>query len=231
DQTMKLLDDHLFKPSQLSKAQQMQITEHFKRELFPILPQKEQFHYHLNFRLLKDGNLSLPNAMALPSGEIILTDKFVQLCADTDELDAILLHEVGHIVHRDSLTTLIEGTFISVSVMIALGDLSGFADMGVGLGSLLLNMHYSRDHEARADKLAFDHMVRHSMDPLAFASIMGKMERYMQKALGEEKPLDANEYISTHPQTKGRIEMAKRYSECFKNNDISEKCLSISKKP
>lgn len=230
-QTMKVLDKHLFKRSDLPIQRQIEITEHFQNKVLPLLPEKENFNYHLNFRLLADRNTSLPNAMALPSGEIIVTDKFVELCQNYEELDSILLHEVGHVIHRDSLTMLVEGTFVSVSVMIALGDLNGFAEMGVGLGSLLLNMHYSRDHEQRADLFAYEEMLKNHQDPIAFAAIMNKMELYMQKTLGKETPLDPNEYISTHPQTKERIALAKHYSECFKNSLTLEKCRSTSKNP
>lgn len=212
-QTMEILDKHLFKESQIPKKKQMQIIEHFEKELLPYLPEQQYFTYHINFRLFQDGNLSLPNAMALPSGEIILTDKFVELCDNYEELDVIILHEVGHIIHRDSLTMLVEGTFISASVMVALGDLNGFADMGVGLGSMLLNMQYSREHETKADQFAFKQMLLHKKDPAAFATIMHKMEQYMKTHLHQDTPFDTNEYISTHPQTTERIERAKHFSD------------------
>lgn len=231
DQTMEVLDKYLFKPSKISKSKQKEIEEHFTNTLLPILPEKENFSYHLNFRLLEDRNMSLPNAMALPSGEIVLTDKFVELCETNDELDSILLHEVGHVVHRDSMKAMIEGTFISVVVMVALGDLNGFADMGVGLGSMLVNMHYSRDHESHADHFAFNEMVQNNIDPIAFATIMQKMQDYIEKELHEDQEGSLNEYFSTHPLTKQRIEEAKLYSECFRNSTIPSKCLDISKNP
>ncbi|WP_304545730.1 M48 family metallopeptidase [Sulfurimonas microaerophilic] len=216
EHTMDALDKYLFKPSKISLAQQEDIRKHFQTDLLPNLPEKEHFNYHLNFRLLQDGNLSIPNAMALPSGEIILTDKFVELCSSDEELDSIIYHEVGHIVHRDSLKMLIEGTFISVSVMVALGDLNGFADMGVGLGSMLLNLQYSREHESDADRFAFDLMLKNRIDPIAFATIMKRMNCYLTKRMQSLKEEHFSEYISTHPQTKERIETAKRYSDCFK---------------
>ncbi|QOP42069.1 M48 family metallopeptidase [Sulfurimonas marina] len=214
--TMDALDKYLFKPSKLSLAQQKDIRKRFRDKLLPNLPEKEHFNYHLNFRLLQDRNLSLPNAMALPSGEIILTDKFVELCSSDEELDSIIYHEVGHIVHRDSLKMLIEGTFISVSVMVALGDLNGFADMGVGLGSMLVNLQYSREHESDADRFAFDLMLKNHMDPIAFATIMKRMNCYLTSRMKDTKEDQLSQYISTHPQTKERIEIAKRYSDCYK---------------
>ncbi|WP_428738816.1 M48 family metallopeptidase [Sulfurimonas sp.] len=233
EQSMKILDKLLFKPSKIPLDKQVHIAQHFRKTLLPLLPDKDQYHYHLNFRLLKDGNLSLPNAMALPSGEIVLTDKFVELCENDTEIDAILLHEVGHVIHRDSLQMLVEGTFISVSVMIALGDTSGMADMGAGLGSMLVNLQYSREHETSADNFAFQTMLENNIDPIAFATIMDKMQVYMKENMEQNSTSESavEEYMSTHPLTQQRIETAKNYSECFRNSSMVSKCFDTSKNP
>ena len=54
------------------------------------------------------GEVEIPNALAFPSGDIVLTDKFVQLSKNQDEIDSVLLHEMGHVVHRHGLEMLIE---------------------------------------------------------------------------------------------------------------------------
>ena len=61
-------------------------------------------------------------------------------------MDSIILHEMGHIVHRHTLQTLIESTFISVVVMAVVGDVSVFGDIGIGLGSLVVSSNYSKHH-------------------------------------------------------------------------------------
>ena len=230
-QSMKLLDKVLFKPSKIPLEKQVRIAQHFRKELLPLLPDKDQYLYHLNFRLFKQGNLSLPNAMALPSGKIVLTDKFVELCTSNEEIDAIVLHEVGHIVHRDSLTMLVEGTFISAGIMVIIGDTSGLADIGAGLGSMMLNLQYSREHETNADNFAFKTMLENNRDPIAFATIMDKMEIYMKKNIDQNSSSKSviDKYISTHPLTQQRIQSAKSYSECFKNSSIPSKCFDTSK--
>ena len=106
------------------------------------------------------------------------------------------------------------------------GDVSAVADLGVGLGSLLITTSYLREFESEADQYAFDHMLHANMDPIAFASIMDRLSS--NQLSGENKPDNESEYkeskdtptildyLASHPRTIDRIEQAKRYSECFK---------------
>ena len=104
------------------------------------------------------------------------------------------------------------------------GDSNGMADMGVGLGSLLATSSFSRDHESEADMYAFKKMLIAKMDPAAFSTIMERMTEYIKKE--RQSPLEKNhtkksqknifDYLSSHPKTEQRIEVANHYSDCFK---------------
>ena len=215
--TLKFLDKYMFDETNLTKARQTQIRTHFQETLAPLNKSKK-IVYKLHFRQWED----IPNALALPSGDIILTDKFIELSDNQDQIDAVLLHEMGHVVHRHSLEMLIESTFISVTVMFIAGDVNSIADMGVGLGSILVSNSYSRGHESEADSYAFKKMLQLGIDPIAFTDIMDKMSRYLKdqnmtgkrKKGGKEDELHV--YLSTHPETQLRMQRAKQYSECFK---------------
>lgn len=228
--TLEFLDKYMFKESKLSTKKMKEIRRHFKTNIIPLNVEDKEVEYTLHFR--KWDNI--PNALALPSGDIVLTDKFVELCKTQEEMDSVLLHEMGHVVHRHSLEMVIEGTFVSVAVMLMVGDNSGMADMGVGLGSLLVSSAYSRGHESEADMYAFKHMLTANIDPMAFSNIMNRMTAYMEtnpndskhkkdvndKKIKESKDSksknDILDYLSSHPSTKTRIEIASQYSECFK---------------
>jgi len=219
--TLDFFDKYIFDKSQISAEQMQKIRMHFHSQVAPLGASHDEIKYTLHFRLWKDANLSIPNAFALPSGDIILTDRFVQLCETQEEMDAVLLHEMGHIVHRHTLETVIESTFITVTVMMIAGDSNGLADMGVGLGSLLVSSSYSRGHEAEADRYAFEQMLLAKMDPIAFSNIMNRMSSYIQvpsvskREQEKESQGDVLDYISSHPSTKQRVEIARQYSECF----------------
>lgn len=223
--TFEFLDTYMFEETKLPLKKREEIRQHFKTKLLPLTESDDPIAYKIHFRLWGDANLSIPNALALPSGDIILTDKFVQLCQTQDEIDAVLLHEMGHVIHRHSLEMLIESTFVTVAVMMITGggDSGGLADMGIGLGSLMLSSSYSRGHEGQADLYAFKQMLTAGIDPIAFSNIMDRMDKYIQendrfnKDKKEDKPEDnILDYISSHPSTQERVDIAKAYSECFK---------------
>lgn len=215
--TLKFLDEYIFDETNLTKDRQIQIRKHFQQTL-ASLNKSKKIVYKLHFRRWEN----IPNALALPSGDIILTDKFVELCENQDQIDAVLLHEMGHVVYRHGLEMLIESTFISVAAMFIVGDVNGVADMGVGLGSLLVSSSYSRKHETQADTYAFKKMLQVGIDPIAFTDIMGKMSRYLEdknitkKSQKSGKEDELSVYLSTHPETEQRMMRANQYSECFK---------------
>jgi len=224
--TLEFLDKYMFEESELDAQQQEQIRNHFFSNLVP-LEDDTDITYTLHFRDWNDGGTSIPNAFALPSGDIILTDKFVELSKVQQEMDSVLLHEMGHVAHRHSLQRVIQATFVTAAVMIIAGDTSGIADMGLGLGSLLVSSNYSRGHESEADEYAFKKMLVAKIDPNHFATIMARMTDYMKVEMGHEDEQEqakeqADEegklldYLSTHPSTEQRIIQAQRYSDCFK---------------
>ncbi|CAA6813138.1 MAG: Unknown protein [uncultured Sulfurovum sp.] len=218
--TMDFLDSYLFEESNLSIEEQEKISKHFKNKLAKLSVEDEsKIEYSIHFRSWKMGEQEIPNALALPSGDLVLTDKFIQLSENQDEIDAVLLHEMGHVVHRHSLEMLIEGTFITVAVMLMTGDGSGLGDMGIGLGSALINSAYSRGHESEADKYAFEKMLQVGIDPKSFSNIMNRMTTYMTEEDNSTKNKeddDILDYFSSHPSTQERVDLANRYSECFK---------------
>jgi len=113
------------------------------------------------------------------------------------------------------------------------GDANAIADLGIGLGSVLVSSNYSRSFETDADKFAFDKMLKIGIDPIAFANIMRRITEYSESSFGNKKK-DSNEqtdympptkdgaeekvsdYLSTHPTTEDRARIAERYSKCFK---------------
>lgn len=230
--TFELLDDYLFDESAVSTERQEAIKKHFQSKVIPLADPNSDISYKLHFRLWSDGNRSIPNALALPSGDIILTDKFVELSRNQEEIDAVLLHEMGHVVHRHTLEMVIEGTFVGVAVMMIIGDSNGLADMGIGLGSMLVSSNYSRGHESEADTYAFKHMLKGNIDPIAFSDIMNRMTAYMENnanatAHVEESEDNILDYLSSHPNTNKRVDIAQQYSECFKKG--LQECTIIDK--
>jgi len=231
--TLEFLDDYIFDPSQLEETQKQAIRNHFLNVVVPLDKKNPTQTYALHFRAWGEGESSVANALALPSGDIILTDKFVELSKNQAEIDSVLLHEMGHVVHRHTLETIAQSTLMTTAIMLATGDASGAADMGIGLGSLLLSASYSRGNEAEADQYAFEHMLRAKIDPTSFADIMDRITNYtFDEETSEQDPLPSDkdsatnqqdkrksfmDYLSTHPNTAERIAQAKRFAQCYRN--------------
>ena len=231
-QTLTFLDEYIFNESELSQNRQDQIRQHFVKTLSPIESANSQLSFNLHFRVWKSGELSIPNALALPSGDIILTDKFVELSENQEEIDSVLLHEMGHIAHRHGLKMVIQSALVTTVVTMATGDINGVADLGVGIGSLLISTNYSRTFESEADKYAFEHMLKVDIDPESFANIMRRITLYTDDVGNIEKSSNSrrksksiNDYFSTHPATEVRAQQAEQYSKCYeqklKTCDIS----------
>ena len=217
--SMKFLDKTMFEKTSLTQEKQDEISKHFYDKIAILsVSDEKKIVYKLHFRSWEMHGQSIPNALALPSGDIILTDKFVELAKSQDEIDSVILHEMGHVVHRHGLEMMIEGTFITVAVMMITGDSTGMGDFGVGLGTALVSSSYSRGHEAEADLYSFKKMLQAHIDPKSFSNIMSRMTKYMSEDVDTskkdgEKILD---YFSSHPTTQKRIDLANHYSECFR---------------
>ncbi|MDM8567986.1 M48 family metallopeptidase, partial [Thiotrichales bacterium HSG1] len=181
--------------------------------------QQEQFNYRLYFRQLKD----MPNAFALPSGQIIITDQLVKMADSQQEIDSILLHEIGHVVHRHGLQQIIHGSIVTLIITMFAGDATAVEEMIVALPAFLLESHYSRGNESEADEFAFKQMVELGIDPIYFATMFEKMlaskddlkQNDDDAKSKDESDKDYGKFLSTHPSSPSRIQRAREYSDKY----------------
>jgi Zn-dependent protease with chaperone function len=197
DQTLDILDRSVFEPSGLDDDTQRELLEHFQ----PVLGAHSDFNPEILFR--KGGRIG-PNAFALPSGIIVFTDEMIQISEHHDELLAVLTHEIGHVVHRHGMRTLIQDSILGFVLMSITGDVSGSSELFLGLPVLLTELAYSRSFEREADEYALTYMQANGISPLGFASLMQRIENQKPNAqdIGHDKWIN---YLSTHPLTDERI--------------------------
>jgi|TARA_R110002033_G_scaffold802_9_gene7845 Zn-dependent protease with chaperone function len=210
--TLKTLDKHFFTKSKLLKQKKEQILISFNKDVLPHIKEKS-FKYKLHFRNWQINNTNIPNAFALPNGDIVLTDEFIKLSKNNNEINSVIFHEIGHVVHRHGLKRIIENSFVSIFAMYITGDGTFFSDLGVGIGSLFLNTNFSRKHEIEADEFAFEMMLKSKINPKNFSSILERITL----SRNEEKET-IFDYFSSHPTNKERITLANKYVSCYKNN-------------
>ena len=198
--TLALLDRHVFSPSRLPEARRGELAARFARLVPPETVDGPAPEWHLVFRKSRIG----PNAFALPSGHIVLTDEMVELLQDDDgAVMATLAHELGHLHGRHLTRRLVQGSVVAAAGLLISGDASSLV---AGLPALALDLHYSRDAEREADDYAVALLERNGL-PLVY------LERVFQafQSMEQDGP-HVPAYLSSHPDTADRLARVRQHS-------------------
>ncbi len=189
-------DESWLRPSQLDFEQREKIHRAFDRLC-------EGLSFESFYRLeMRSGRVFGPNAVALPGGIIVLTDELVELADSTNEIAAVLAHEIGHVELRHAMRGVLQNSIVAIAVAAVTADAANLGTAVAGLPAVLAQTKYSREFEADADKFAFDLLRHKGRSPEAFASIMTKLsEENGSRAVGFH-------YLSTHPATEERVKNA-----------------------
>ena len=133
DKTMESLDELWFAPSELPELQQLELQQSFAQVLtrlnldpknYPVafrqmsvqpfkigLPREEECTALVaRDNCEKKIKMNIPNAFALPAGQIIFTDALVKLAQSQNDLNAILLHEIAHVEQRHALQQMVRSS-------------------------------------------------------------------------------------------------------------------------
>lgn len=214
DKTLEGLDEHFFEASQLPAERR----ERLQRKFDDILPAEAgDVRRDFSFRLLFRGSESLgANALALPSGAVVITDELVLLAHNDEELVSILAHEVGHVVHRHGLRHMIRNSLLSVLIIWITGDASGASTFIASLPALLINLQYSRDFEREADEYSLQYLLANGISPQRFVCIMQRLDA------SHDDEEDTPAFLSTHPATGERLDMFRRHLDSDSAIDCSE---------
>jgi predicted Zn-dependent protease len=187
---LEVLDRRLLAPTTLTPQRQAELTQRFQRLR---VVHGDAPAWRLLFRSSRIG----ANALALPSGDIVLTDQMVQLLSDDDAVLAVLAHELGHLHQHHGMRRLIQGSVVAAVSGLVFGDVSALLATAP---ALLLDMHYSRDAERDADNYAIV-MLQHN--GISLEHMVAAFEALKKQ---EEQQGGAPGYLSSHPATVERIE-------------------------
>ncbi len=163
-------------------------------------------------------NSSVNNAFAIPGGYVYVTRQLMALMNDEAELAGVLGHEIGHVAaqhgkKRQSAAqrNSILGVLGQVLVGAVAGDsgLGKLLQQGIGTGSQLLTLKFSRTQEYEADDLGIRYLAKAGYDPRALSTMLA--------SLAAQTTLDAStrgqnsaipEWASTHPDPASRVRRA-----------------------
>ena len=193
--SMDILDKLYMDPSELSEETKLRLSKKFHA----MAHLTNDAH---NFELLfRSSPLLGANAFALPSGTIVVTDDLVQLAENDFEIMSIFAHEIGHVVHRHSMRSVLQNSAILLVLTAVTGDVFSSSAFTAALPLLLIQTKFSREFEVEADRYSYEYLVSNNIETHHFANILIRITG------GESDVENKLKYISTHPLTKDRIEL------------------------
>ncbi len=190
--SLRVLDRSLFSATKLSTARQDELRRLFVSMTDSSVP--EGMHFRLEFR--RGGSIGA-NALALPSGIVVLTDELEQLARSDDEIAGVLAHEMGHLVRRHAMRMLVQSSASALLITGMLGDVSALSSLISAAPTVLVNAAYSRDFEREADSFAYRWMTQHDVPPQRLADLLTR--------LAATKSGDGGGFLASHPDIRERI--------------------------
>lgn len=144
------------------------------------------------------------NAFAAPGGQVILLSGLVTKAGSAEAVAGVLAHEIGHVIGRHPVESLIRAAGLSVLFGALTTDTGSTGAQALGAGALLLDLSHSRDDESEADEIAVRLLNAANIrgDGLAdfFAALAEDSGEYSETAT------EIQEYLSTHPVSADRAE-------------------------
>lgn len=194
---MNDLDRRMLEPSRLPAARQAELQAGFAAILERSAALARPYPgYRPRVELAFRSGLGA-NAIALPGGQIVVTDDLVAIAQQhklgDDAVLGVLAHELGHVMHRHTTRLLIEQAVLNVGFALALGDVSSLVSMG---GSLLTGLAYLRSHEQEADCYAVKLMAADGRS----SRPMGDLLQHLDPDTDEP----GSALLASHPDTAAR---------------------------
>ncbi len=147
----------------------------------------------------------IPNAFAVPGGNIFIYRGLIEMMSSEAELASILSHELAHIQARHLQRSIDEAKILSVGMIAGLiaGILLGAPGLMAGgmAASQTQALQYSRAHEMEADQFGFRFLCAAGYDPAAMPCIMEKLHQ-STSLTNSSMP----NYLSTHPALGERVQ-------------------------
>jgi Zn-dependent protease with chaperone function/TPR repeat protein len=190
------MEKYFLKPSTLSPARQKALGDKFTAM---ARAGGESVPHRLEFR---SSPVIGPNAFALPSGIIVMTDELVRLSRNDQEILAVLAHELGHVRHRHTMRRLLESSATALIIAGVTGDIASTTSLAAAAPTLLLQTKYSRHNEREADAYAIELMRKAGLDPRYFGAILTRLESDTPRRGGLPT------FLASHPPTEEREKLS-----------------------
>jgi len=138
----------------------------------------------------------IPNAFALPGGNAFYFSALLEVTNSADEFAGVMAHELGHVVHRHGMESLIASSATGLLVGFVLGDMTNVS-VAAAIGATLIDSRFSRDAEREADRFAAETAVRLGFNAGALANLL-------ERVAPNDEMSQSLALLSTHPLTAER---------------------------
>jgi Zn-dependent protease with chaperone function len=200
-ESLATLDRFLFKPSRVGPDKQRELQALFRGMTAPMPGGS-------GYRLLFRSSPTLgANALALPSGIVVMTDAMVALAKNDQELAAVIAHELGHVRERHLLRHVLQNSVATLLMATITGDIVSVTSLSATLPTALIDAKFSRDFEREADDDACAYLRQKGIPVSHYVAILSRLQGELEKKSGAtakgEDPF--RNYLSTHPATAERV--------------------------
>lgn len=145
---------------------------------------------------IKVVHSDIPNAFALPGGQVYFFSALLDQARTPDEFAGVLAHEIGHVAYRHGMEQLVSTAGTSALIGFILGDMTGIS-VAAGLGATMIDARFSRDAERQADHYAAQVAQRMDFNPAGLADLVNRVGQ-------DDEFARALALLSTHPLTDDR---------------------------
>jgi predicted Zn-dependent protease len=147
-------------------------------------------------------NEEVPNAFALPGGQIIVYDGIIKEMKDYDEFAGLLAHEYTHVALRHSTRMMSRNLAGYLFISVLLNDASGTIAVLASNANQLKSLSFSRTLERQADEGGYRLLQSRNIDPDGMLKLFTTLKRV-------EGSSGIPAFISTHPLTDARRDYIK----------------------
>ncbi|MCK6482012.1 MAG: M48 family metalloprotease [Planctomycetes bacterium] len=164
-------------------------------------------------------NSSVPNAFALPGGEVFMTRGLLARLGEESQFAVVMAHEIGHVNHRHSVKAMNDALVVGLGTTLLAGSLKDEREREVAAGLAaagggLLLLRFSRDQELEADDRGAEYAYGAGYDPRRGTKVFEEFARMKREAGGGGGLLES--WVSSHPLDEDRVrhleaEIARRW--------------------
>lgn len=179
----------------------------FMKVAKPLFTEIEKQGFTIDVYFVNDATI---NAFALPGGKVVIQTGLIQNAQSWEEVLGVLSHEIAHVTRRHHIRSVLNSVGIYALVSFALGDVSAILATVGAAGGNLAELANSRAFEYEADETGWQYLVATKINPAGMISFFETLDKQPKSQLDStvKETIDLS-FLSTHPDTKDRIEKLK----------------------